>query len=116
MKRLGWVVHDSGSKNWALALHKCLRIFDRRLGSSAGFDSLPDDCSEGEHNRPCRYAFRPCYEFVPPARLFFVLLLIVGAALVCGYGEAGWIRLLSAPLVVSAGCLLLAGHRYWCEG
>ena len=105
-------------------LHDGSDVFNRepRLSSdylhfygAAGFDSLPNNCAEGENDRPCDDSFRPCYEFVPPLRLVFAFLLIIGAALVCGYG-AGWQRLACFPLAFASGCLLLAGHRYWCKG
>jgi IS1 family transposase len=84
-------------------------------GSPSRFGRLPDDCTEGENNRPCNDSLRPCYEFVPPLRLILALLLIMCAAFVCGYGN-GWGRLLCFPLAFFSGCLLLFGHRYWCEG
>ncbi len=101
------------SDHRSLALNKCLCISTCRLSGFAGFYGLPNDCAKGEQYRPCGYSFRPCYEFVPPLRLISAALLIVCAAVVCGYGT-GRARLLCFPLAFCSGCLLLSGHRYWC--
>jgi hypothetical protein len=89
----------------------------RRFSSFLG---LPDDCSEGEHDRPCSDSFRPCYEFVPPLRLIFAGLFIVASGLIVGYGRGWNIRLLCVTLALScillSGLLLLSGHRWYCEG
>jgi hypothetical protein len=104
-----------GSHDGALTFYESLRVSDRRLSRSAGFNSLPDDCAESEQDRPRRYPLRPCYEFVPPWRLIAAIGCLGCAVAINGYGR-GWIRLLCAFFILCAGWLIMDGHRYWCKG
>lgn len=85
-----------------------------RVSGPPSLNGLPNDCPQGEYERPCSNPFRPCYEFVPPMRLILVVLIMGCAVAVCGYCN-GLARLLCIPLMLIAGVLLLSGHRYWCE-
>lgn len=73
------------------------------LNGSPRFNGLPDNCAEGQHDRPCGDAFRPCYEFVPPLRLVFAALLVVCVAFVCGCGGHLRTHLLCVSLVLPGG-------------
>jgi hypothetical protein len=105
--------------DWSLTKNKSSGILRHSSGSLASLPSLPDDCSEGEHNRPCSNPFWPCYEFVPPLRLIFAGLFIVASGLIVGYGRGWNVRLLCATLALScillSGWLMLLGHRWYCE-
>ena len=78
------------------------------------FYGLPDDRTESQNYYPNSDSLRPCYEFVPPLRLFLSIILLGCAVAMNGYGR-GWIRLLSIPPILCAGWLILDGHRYWCQ-
>jgi hypothetical protein len=105
--------------DWSLAKNESSGILRHSYGSRTSLPSLPDDCSEGEHNCPCSDSFRPCYEFVPPLRLILVGLLVVASGLIVGYGRGRNIRLLCVTLALScilpSGWLLLLGNRWYCE-
>jgi hypothetical protein len=92
----------------------------RSSGSFASLPSLPDDCSEGEHDSPCGNPFRPSYEFVPPLRLVGCALLVIASGLIVGYGRGWRIRLVCVTLALVcsllATWLVLCGHRWYCEG
>jgi hypothetical protein len=47
------------------------------LSSHARFPSLPEYSYQRKHKQPCRYAFGPCYEYVPPVRAGMALLCIL---------------------------------------
>jgi hypothetical protein len=90
------------------------------IDGAARLDGLPDNCAAGEHDSQCGDPFRPCYEFVPPLRLLFSVLLIVGGGLIVGYGRYGWrVRLVCGLLALACGILatylILFGHRYYCN-
>jgi len=76
--------------------------------------SLRSDSKESEDQRPCRDAFGPCYEFVPP-------LHAIGAAffLLSGYAIVAFVdgrkKLISLPCVILGGCILLSGHQFHCR-
>jgi hypothetical protein len=71
----------------------CFLQFDtvpRDSYRTASLPSLPDDCTEGEHDSQCRDPFRPCEEFVPPLRVLGCALFIVISGLIVGYGRYRW--------------------------
>lgn len=106
----------------ALPIFHCFDLNDCRIsgrasafGSFTCLPSLPDDCSEGEQDRPSGYPFRPRYEFVPTLWRVGCVFLIVAGGLIVGYGRGRRIRLVCVPLALAcsqlATWLVLCGHR-----
>jgi len=106
--------------DWSLAKNESSSILCHGFGSFTRLPSLPNYCSEGEHDRPCSDSFWPCYESAPPLRPILVGLLIVASRLIVGYGWGWNIHLLCVtlvfPCILLSDWLLLLGHRWHCEG
>lgn len=112
-------LHLSSDEPSAFCTRRNTCTFLCGLSGLACLVALPNNCTQGEHDQPCRNAFWPCYEFVPPVRLGFAGLFIVVGGLIVGYG-AGWrVRTfcIAFALLCSlcAAWLVLNGHRWYCE-
>jgi hypothetical protein len=77
-KNRGQVAHVSG-----LSFHFRKTIF-RSFGGSSSHTSLPNNCAEGQHDRPSGDSLWPCCEFVPPWQVVVAAIRFVSAgALLC---------------------------------
>jgi len=88
-----------------------------RLSSLPRFPRLPHNNAQRKQKQPCRYAFRPCQEYVPPWGLGLALICILAGVYFAREGtrSRGWLAGLFAFYVVAfAYCialLIVNGHQ-----
>lgn len=108
-RRQFWDVHNNP---WAFGVNHGSSAQQGRSGSLTGFPSLPGDCAQGEHDRPCSDPFRPSKEFVPP----WQVVLSASSFFFAGYllfrrnKESGAI-FCAVSFILFGGTMLLVGHE-----
>ena len=106
---------DSNRNPCTLGIDDRLSIQKSGFCSFSGLTGLFRNDYQSKNYGPNSDSFWPCYEYIPPGQVILgAIAFVLAGILLFGIKRTSGTTFLACSLIFFGGCMLLAGHKYYC--